>query len=31
MKEERSEWEKMQKNFVRNDLSSINLGMCEEI
>ena len=31
MKEERSEWEKMQKNFVRNDFSSINLGMCAEI
>ena len=31
MKEERSEWEKIQKNFVRNDFSSINLGMCTEI
>lgn len=31
MKEERSEWEKMQKNFVRNDVGSINLGMCAEI
>ena len=31
MKEERSEWEKIQKNFVHSDVGNINLGMCAEI